>query len=412
MNTRASHAIYHVFRQPLHLVVLAVASPQARSRSTEPGISPASIVRKVLDYFPGAVAVSDNHGNLPLHTAVAAVKGDDCVEIVTLLLNEAERQVKDPSGAKFRNKMKLEGSDVSSETGALDPLVDVEDIIHCNLVQNDLMDTPLMTAIRSRAGWKVVDALIAGPDGKKAPFCQDSQRNNALHLLVSEELKDPASVMCVLKATPEAASVRNEEGMLPIELACRYSLPREVILGLVLVDLPFELDDTECEEHREGLGASWFFLACECDDQYADVVEEVVSLCSYPQARELCFFDNGSGETLLARATPKCRSILQRSLRFVGRFEFVGSADPVESQGDGLDLFRMFDAIDFGTRDEPFPEGKPVVLKCYVSEELYEEEVRGKKRASRGHFFAANSLQRIHHLSNLPDCSFARTRPR
>lgn len=337
-----------------------------------------SIVEKTLDYFKGAVAVADNEGNLPIHTAVAAVKGDDCVDVVNLLLNEAERQVKDPTGARFQNKIKTEGSEVSFET--TDTLVDDDDVMHCNLVQNDRGETPLMTAINSRAGWKVIDRLLAGPGGHKAPLYQDHQRNNALHhLLVSEEFRDPASVMCILKAAPEAASIRNEDNILPIELACRHGLPREVILALVLVDLPFDL---ECEALREGFGASWFFLACECDDHYVDIVEEVVSLCSYPQARELCFFDNGSGDTLLGRATPRCRSVLQRALRFVGRFEFMGSIDSVGSQDEGLEFYRLFNAIDFGTRDAPFPEGKPVVLKCYISEDLYEKEVRMNFRCS------------------------------
>jgi len=363
------------FQQPLHLVILAIASLQVRERDTHDSVSSVSIVEKTLEYFRGAVAVADNEGNLPLHTAVASLKGENCLDVVNLLLGEAEKQANDPDGARFRNKTKPEGSEGSFDSS--DPLEeDLDDVLHCTVVQNDRGDTPLMVALRSRAGWKVVNALLAGPGGHTAPLRQDDRKNNALHhLLISDELRDPASVMCILKANPEAATVRNEDSMLPIELACMRGHPREVILALVLVDLPFDLDDTECEGHSEGFGASWFFLACECDDHYVDIVEEVVSLCSYPQARELCFYDNGLGETLLARATPRCRGVLKRALRFVGRFEFMGSIDSTVSTEDGLVPYRLFNAIDFGTRNAPIPEGTPVVLKCYISEEYYEKEV-------------------------------------
>jgi len=361
-------------------VILAIGSSHTYVKD------PLFIAKKTLDYFPSAVAVADNDGNLPIHTAVAAVKGDACVDIVNLLLDEADRQVKDPSGARFQNKVALKDSDVSvgksSDVSVAASSTDSDDVVHCNLVLNTRGDTPVMTAIHSRAGWKVINALILGQGGTKAVLCQDIEGNNALHLLVSEEYKDQAAVMCVLKAAPEAATVRNEDGMLPIEIACRHDFHREVILALVLVDLPFELDDLECERYEGSVvrGGSWVFLASESDDHYADIVEEVVSLCSYPQARELCFFDGGLGETLLARATPRCRHILQRSLRFMERFEFVGSLDDggqIESDNaDAKVAFRLFEAIDYGTRSQPFEEGRPVILKCYVSEKLYEEEVR------------------------------------
>lgn len=358
--------------KPLHLSILAVSSPAVLARAEDSEDSPTSIVRKILNYFPGAIAVPDNDGNLPIHTAVSSLNGVVGIQVVTLLLNEADKQLRDPMGVRFRHNSKPKDVDeLAAGEENLDTVGDEEEDIFCNLVRNDLGETPLMMAIRYRVCWQIVEALVEGDGGADAVFCQDSAQNNALHLLVDDLHNEPASVMSVLKVAPSAARVRNESGMLPIEIACRQNALREVVMALVLVDLPFDVDDSSCSTLNVGHGQSWFFLTCECDDYYVDVVQQVVSLCSYQQVRELCFLENRFGETLLARASPKCRTILQKSLRFVGRFEFVetDSSDAGDPSSDG---YRMFNAIDYA---EPFPEGRRVVLKCFVEKTQFEEEV-------------------------------------
>jgi hypothetical protein len=150
-------------------------------------------------------------------------------------------------------------------------------------------------------------------------------------------------------------------------------LPLEVILALVLVDLPIDLDQKAGVESRDGYGGSWWYLSCECDDHYIDVVEEVVSICSYPQVREICFMKGGSDDTLISRATPKCRHVLQCALRFVGRFEFLGNSKVLSDEARGL---RVFDALDYGTKRNPIPDGRRVLLKCFTREDVYLKEVR------------------------------------
>ena len=100
----------------------------------------------------------------------------------------------------------------------------------------------------------------------------------------------------------------------------------EVILELVLADLPVYLDDKACLNLKNG-GDSWWFLACECNDRYLDVVEELISICSYQQVHTLCFMTQAdSRSTLVACASPACKEFLTVSLLFVGRFEFLESA--------------------------------------------------------------------------------------
>lgn len=148
-------------------------------------------------------------------------------------------------------------------------------------------------------------------------------------------------------------------------------LPREVILGMVIVDLPINLDQNDSYV-REGYGSSWWYLTCECDDYYSSIVEEVVSFCSFPQVRALSLFTNGSDDVLLERATPKCKWILNRYLRFDGRFEFADSSPIYSDATLGVDAFK---AMDSGTTEGPYSDGKSVVLKCFTSEKSFLLEV-------------------------------------
>ena len=90
-----------------------------------------------------------------------------------------------------------------------------DDTTNCLLVRNELNDTPLAAAVYSGAGWEVIEAL-ACKDAALEPL--DTEGNNALHLLVSEQYKDPEAAMTILKLIPEIATMRNGSGMLPIEV--------------------------------------------------------------------------------------------------------------------------------------------------------------------------------------------------
>jgi hypothetical protein len=376
-----SNCFYQI-EQPLHLVILALASPQVGKLERENESQPARIIKTVLNYFPGAVAVADNDGNLPIHIAVTAFRGSDVVNIIYLLLDEARRQVEDPNGVRFRNKSRTESFSLNGDAPSTRSDFIIEEDLHCTLVVNDNDETPLVAAIRAHASWKVVEALVSGRDGSASVQRMDFSGNTPLHLLVSDEYKDPTSVMTMLKTAPEAARIANQYGMLPIEIACMHKLPFEVIFALALVDLPFDVEDTACIRTKEDCGASWYYLTCECDDQFTDIVENILSMCSYPQIRQLCFFTSPSGEQLLSRATPNCLMLLQRALRFLGRFEFVGDASAENSSVDTDSGYRLFSAIDYGINNHEISDGKLVLLKCYTLLELYEREVRREQITS------------------------------
>lgn len=152
-------------------------------------------------------------------------------------------------------------------------------------------------------------------------------------------------------------------------------MPEEVILAIALSDLHIDINDKEGTKVRPQFGGSWWFLACECDDHYVDIVQELVSMCSFQQVRLLCLLEGGSNQnkgTVISRATPKCREVLSQAIRFMGRFEFVGNT-PLYSDPDiGL---KAFDGLDFGGAKKSDDEGRRVVLKCYSMKEAYLNKV-------------------------------------
>jgi hypothetical protein len=122
---------------------------------------------------------------------------------------------------RFRNKTSLhefhdETFETKTTTSQSDLSIQGDESTNCLLVRNDMGHTPLLLAIYSHAGWEVIESLLCG---QVEPCALDSEKNNALHLLVSEHYKDPAAALAVLRFMPEAASVRNEKGMLPIEVS-------------------------------------------------------------------------------------------------------------------------------------------------------------------------------------------------
>lgn len=152
-------------------------------------------------------------------------------------------------------------------------------------------------------------------------------------------------------------------------------MPEEVILAIALVDLPIDIDDKDGIKVRENFGLSWWFLTCECDDHYVDIVKEVVAICTFQQIRALCFMKGGSSQnkiTVISRATPKSRQVLTQALRFVGRFEFVGNEALYSDPKIGL---KEFEALDFGDSSSSQEEGRRVLLKCYSEQEPFLTQV-------------------------------------
>lgn len=180
---------------PLHFAIASFADFEGDHASNS---RPIETIRTVLNLFPQAIAIADNDGNLPIHVASECLEGGVGVDVVYLLMDEAERQLQDPYGARFRNKIKLEelldddedksqGNMSTHNLNAIDSsMMDDDEDLQCTMVLNDFDETPLLAAIRSNKGWEMIEALVSGPGGRKAALKEDSDKNNALHLLVGE----------------------------------------------------------------------------------------------------------------------------------------------------------------------------------------------------------------------------------
>lgn len=124
----------------------------------------------------------------------------------------------------------------------------------------------------------------------------------------------------------------------------------EVILALVLVDLPLDL---ETNTMREMFGDSWWYLTCDCNDVFCDVVTHIASeICTVEQVRLLSFWQD-RGIILFRRASPKCRRALANAMRICGRFEVT------EDIGGGI-----YHAVDYGN----YAEGQRVVLHSFPNQ--------------------------------------------
>ena len=306
---------------PLHLAVQACSTPLANASGEM--VYGADFVALILQLFPGAVAVADNDGELPLHIAAAVLEGEVGVDIIYLLLDEADRQAQSDGGLRFIEKVhsKTDDDSIDDTTNLTDSLTEQldDDVMHCTMVRNEMGRNALAKAIEAGSGWQVIEGLARGPGGVRAALMQDGHGCNALHLLLSEEYGDPQAALSILKVAPATVTVRNADRMLPVEIACRNEMPEEVILAMVLVDSPVDLSRKDIIKMKPGYGGSWWFLTCESDDQFVELVVEVISICTLEHLRELCYMrggQDGNGAPVLERATPTCREILEEALSF------------------------------------------------------------------------------------------------
>ena len=280
---------------PLHLAVQACSTPLANASGEM--VYGADFVALILQLFPGAVAVADNDGELPLHIAAAVLEGEVGVDIIYLLLDEADRQAQSDGGLRFIEKVHSKTDDDSVDDTAIltasptDQLDD--DILHCTMVRNEMGRNALTKAVEAGSGWQVIEGLARGPGGTCAALMQDAHGCNALHLLLSEEYGDPQAALSILKIAPATVTVKNADRMLPVEIACRNEMPEEVILAMVLVDSPVDLSRKDIIKMKRGYGGSWWFLTCESDDQFVELVIEVISICNFEHLRELCYMKGG-----------------------------------------------------------------------------------------------------------------------
>jgi hypothetical protein len=71
---------------------------------------------------------------------------------------------------------------------------------------------------------------------------------------------------------------------------------------------------------EEAFDESWWYITCDCDNNYVDIIKEVMGFCNHEQAKALCVIAE-SPELLFRRASPKWKQDLANAMRCCGRFE-------------------------------------------------------------------------------------------
>jgi hypothetical protein len=327
-------------------------------------------VELLLTMFPGAVGVRDNDGNTPLHTAATLLQGEDAVVVIDHLMMAFQVVKMESEGSRMCDSLPnvYDGSALMASETPEQILPD--DLCAIDTWKNKAGETPLTAAIKSQAGRQVVEALLSGNGKKSAALERNSDSLNSLHLALDSGFFDADVVLSILKSNPRIATIPDREDMLPIKLACRNSLPQEIILAISIIDLPIDLGARECAILRDGFGASWSYLICESNDAFLGVVKEILALCSHPQKEALSLViakNSCEIRRVAACATPLCKEELRRSLMFLRRFEILG--------GQKKHAFsfhaKQFDAIDNGANDDPIHHGKKVSLVYYADANSY-----------------------------------------
>jgi ankyrin repeat protein len=366
---------------PLHLAILACGNEKIKA--------PVSLVSKILALFPAALSIADNDDNLPLHLAAAFLTGDAGAEVIHLLVDEAEKQ-----GENLRFSSAVKSLENVDDIMSNDDANDQEDLSILS-IKNTLGWNPLVTAIQMSAGYQVLDALLSRSEVDTIAFATNEFGQTILHQSIVREICDPPSIISILKAFPDLVRFRDENGALPIEVACMRDLDPGVIFAIALLDLPID-PDSENVEIRDGFGGSWSYLNCDCDDNYVHIIKELLDLCDdYRQKRTLCFLKDKQGKSIMSRATPKCKRELRKTLRFDGRYEFIGGAKAMKILGEEV---KVFEALDFGSDEEPRDEGRKVSIKYYWNKDAFTRAVSKLSHRHIIHTIQISSLALSYYL--------------
>ena len=97
----------------------------------------------------------------------------------------------------------------------------------------------------------------------------------------------------------------------------------------------------------------------------------------------------------MSRATPKCKRELRKTLRFDGRYEFIGGAKAMKILGEEV---KVFEALDFGSDEEPRDEGRKVSIKYYWNKDAFTRAVSKLSHRHIIHTIQISSLALSYYL--------------
>lgn len=223
--------------------------------------------------FSSAASVQNHDGHIPLHLALLTQQSRIVVSNL-IELDPSSRYIADADGntplhltvIHYKGDIAYGISRLLDETGS----------------KNNLGQTALQCALLHSVGWQVVEQLREG-----IKDCPDA-------LFMAIRGTDPKTVLSIIQTAPELVSRADSNGIYPIQVAIQNQLSFNILLSIALVDMP---------------GPTWYYLTCQSDDQYLNLVEELLIRTDQP-IRILCSYRGPHKKAVLDKASSKCQKLL------------------------------------------------------------------------------------------------------
>lgn len=357
---------------------------------------PYDLVKKIIDFKPSLLRVYDESKNLPIHYAVESGKTQ---RIIDLLINKYPSSVgiknsagKTPIHITASRNSYVNSSDrdsvlkslidrlpkavflkdnegqtplhnlcskpQSEQKSAIEQILSHYSKARQNPTRRDQKgNTALHLAIVNQAPVEIVELFARKKfrfNSAKLFLQRNQEGNLPLHLSLLNTCCTADTTTSILNVAPIAASTPSSTGKMPVVYAVQHDLPNSLIKSLLLSDMPIEFEFNESKTSMLGEvsekhhGGSWWFIACQCNEKYLDIIEEILERTTHAQILALARSMKSSDEQVrvIDVASERLRSLFSSMLRFHGRYELLPE-EPMTFDGYDGDI-EEYHACDHG----------------------------------------------------------------
>ena len=254
-------------------------------------------------------------GGLPIHSACRSGASE---EIINFLLSKSatSAKAKDFQGNLPIHLLLKHGNSV--ELGSITVLISAYS--SSPKKKNSAGDLPLIIALKHGAKSDAIEYLF---DFYPEAAEERSGDGRSPLIIAIENRFDDAVILKILKQSPAfATDIDEKTGLLPIEIATHQHFSPHLIHYLLVEDLPICLNDRGADpssNYRSSYQHSWEHLIAVANDEYSEVVSNLLQSCTHAQrialANAPCRL---SEKPLLEVASPKCKRALLVGMRLFG----------------------------------------------------------------------------------------------
>ena len=241
-------------------------------------------------------------------------------------------------------------------------------------------NSPLHLALKHKAPYEAIESIVQDQNNIFLDIYlqPDAKGDLPLHTC----LKHPRSVdsrlaLAFIEASPFTSTCPNGEGLMPIQLATSSNADNELIQALLEADLPIEVcrdappslattfDATKPIAERQH-GNSWWHVAIDCQDQYIDLIDQIISSLGLAEIVALSKATGRDSTTTTRQAAPpQLAALFRRYLSFLDNYTLVGETNV----GNGIITTMAFDH-DFSNESETdvLPDASALVYRGGFSE--------------------------------------------